>query len=581
MGGSSDEEPAAGELLAAALNYARAGFPVLPLDGKVPRNSNGLTGATTDPAVIAGWWQRWPSANVGLRTGAASGLVVLDIDPRHGGTTTLAQLERARGRLPAGPSALTGSGGRHLYFADRDGKVRNSAGKLGDGLDVRGEGGYVVAPPSVHESGNPYKWLRPLNGEMPAWPFTDGPGVRAAPVVDAIPEGRRNETLASLAGTMRRRGMSETEILAALKVANRERCKPPLADSELERIAASIATKAPADTPAVRVPALVATPLTEIEMRSIEWLEKPLWQRSAFQLLAGQKGAGKGTYLAGLAARISRTGANVLFVSTEDSVAIDLKPRLVAAGADVARCYVIRQHVRLPDHVDELHTLATSHNGVGLLVIDPVANHIGDRNSNSDAEVRDAIAPLNRLADDLACLIIGVRHPGKDRSHGATASILGSTAWVDTPRAVVMIALDDTDAACRVIQVVAGNRSPNGSAQAFRIDAVDVPGLTEPITVAVPLGQSDKTVEALLTAKKEESGSARARELILDILENDGEQESDALDARVARETEISAKTARNQRGELVNAGLIRSVPEKDEHGHPVRWKVVRTGAPR
>jgi hypothetical protein len=148
---------------------------------------------------------------------------------------------------------------------------------------------------------------------------------------------------------------------------------------------------------------LRAVPLALVAMRSIEWFERPLWQRSAFQLLAGAKGAGKGTYLAGLGARFSRAGMTVLFVSTEDSTAIDLKPRLVAAGADIDRCFVIQQHVRLPDDVFALRTLATDLGGVGLVVIDPVANHIGDRNSNSDAEVRDAIAGLNWLADELGC----------------------------------------------------------------------------------------------------------------------------------------------------------------------------------
>jgi hypothetical protein len=99
---------------------------------------------------------------------------------------------------------------------------------------------------------------------------------------------------------------------------------------------------------------LTATPLAEIAMKSIEWLERPLWQRSAFQLFAGSKGAGKGTYLAALAARISNAGSNVLFVSTEDSASIDLKPRLVAAGADIARCSLITQHVQLPEDVDDL-----------------------------------------------------------------------------------------------------------------------------------------------------------------------------------------------------------------------------------
>ena len=77
--------------------------------------------------------------------------------------------------------------------------------------------------------------------------------------------------------------------------------------------------------------------LAAVEMRSIEWLDKPLWQRAAFQLVAGRKGAGKGTYLAGLAARASRgelfdRPVNVLVLATEDSDEIDVKPRVVAAG---------------------------------------------------------------------------------------------------------------------------------------------------------------------------------------------------------------------------------------------------------
>jgi hypothetical protein len=333
-------------------------------------------------------------------------------------------------------------------------------------------------------------------------------------------------------------------------------------------------------------PPLDLTPLAEIGMRSILWFERPIWQRSAFQLLAGAKGSGKGTYLASLAARVTLAGLNVIFISTEDSAEIDLKPRLVAAGYVEERCFLIRQHVYLPDDVGRLRELAVGlEGGCGMLVIDPVANHIGDTNSNSDAEVRNAIAPLNGLADELDCVLIGVRHPGKDRSRGAVASILGSTAWIDTPRAVVMIARDDEDPAVRHIQVVAGNRSLNGSAHAFRIEAVDVEGLTEPITLAVDIGESAKSVDDLLanghTEKTATSRSGHARELILDILDDEGEQESDALDARVAEETGLNARTVRNLRGELSSAGLIKAVAIANDAGGVDHWQVVRTRAPR
>jgi hypothetical protein len=271
-----------------------------------------------------------------------------------------------------------------------------------------------------------------------------------------------------------------------------------------------------------------------------------------------------------------------LFVSTEDSREIDLVPRLVAANADLSQIRFIEQHVRLPDSVDALRDHAKELGTVALLVIDPVANHIGDRNSNSDAEVRDAIAPLNKLADELDCLVIGVRHPGKDRSRGAVASILGSTAWVDTPRAVVMVAADDEDQDIRHIQVVAGNRSRNGTARSFRIEETDVEGLEEPVTLAVELGDSTKSVDQLLSVRRTpDSKSAAAKELILDILENDGEQESDTLDARVARETGLAAGTLKNVRIALHKEGLIKIFPDKDEFGTITRWLVTRSGAPR
>jgi hypothetical protein len=193
-----------------------------------------------------------------------------------------------------------------------------------------------------------------------------------------------------------------------------------------------------------------------------------------------------------------------------------------------------------------MRALALHLGGVGLFVIDPVANHIGDKSSNSDTEVRHAIGPLNALADELGCLLIGVRHPGKDRSRGALASILGSTAWVDTPRAVVMIAVDDEDELVRHIQVVAGNRSLNGSAQAFRIEAVDVEGLTEPITRAIALGESSKSVEDLVgttpTGGKARVSSDLVQSTVLEALST-GEKSRGYLDAVCADELGVNPDT--------------------------------------
>ena len=138
-------------LLDAALELAARGRLVMPLrpGTKQPATVHGFKDATTDPSVIRQWWACWPRANVGIRTGMGTGIVVLDIDPPVG-YRSLEQLISTHGPLPEGPTVSTPRDGRHHYFAHPGGiTVPNSAGKLGMGLDVRGDGGYVVAPPSV------------------------------------------------------------------------------------------------------------------------------------------------------------------------------------------------------------------------------------------------------------------------------------------------------------------------------------------------------------------------------------------------------------------------------------------------
>jgi hypothetical protein len=132
--------------------------------------SGGLKAATTDTGQIEVWWVRWPRANVGLRTGAVSKLVVLDVDPDHGGDATLDRLQSEYGALPAGRAVRTGGDGRHLYFRHPGGAVRNDAGRrLGPGLDIRGDGGYVIAPPSRHRSGTKYELIG-RSSELPELP---------------------------------------------------------------------------------------------------------------------------------------------------------------------------------------------------------------------------------------------------------------------------------------------------------------------------------------------------------------------------------------------------------------------------
>lgn len=253
--------------LAAALSYASRGWPVFPVHGirsqgaqctcgrrdcgspgKHPRTENGLKDATLDERTIRGWWQRWPDAGVAIATG--HGLVVIDVDVHKGGDDSLVDARRLLGELPDTVEVVTGSGGRHIYLHAPEGaSVRCSAGQLGPGLDVRADGGYVVAPPSLHASGRRYAWE--LSGDpddVGVAPLPDGwlQRLTAAPrgralgtAAEVFPEGQRNAGLFSLARSLRAKGLDEEELEAALQVANQRRCVPPLDTREVDQIARS------------------------------------------------------------------------------------------------------------------------------------------------------------------------------------------------------------------------------------------------------------------------------------------------------------------------------------------------------
>ncbi len=200
-----------------------------------------LNRRATEEELVA--WS-WPG--VGIVTGPLSGVLVLDVDGPEG------EAELRKHGHPPTPMARTGGGGLHLYFRHPNGHVRTGI-RVAPGLDVKASGGYVVAPPSVGPAGRPYEWIvSPQDAELadpPAWLMAllerGRPKGPAGPVGERIPPGERNKELASLAGTMRRRGMGEAEILAALEVANEQRCEPPLEAAEVEKIAASVSRYEP------------------------------------------------------------------------------------------------------------------------------------------------------------------------------------------------------------------------------------------------------------------------------------------------------------------------------------------------
>ncbi len=243
--------------LRAALWYAKHGYPVFPLQagGKRPLTPRGFKNATTDPKQIVQWWTDYPDANIGIPTGEASGIVVVDIDRDHGGEESWEKLRAGR-KIPKTAKQETGRG-RHIAFRS-PGPGR--CGKLAKGIDHKADGGYIVVEPSVHPNGKRYRWKGGVKALLklraaPEWLLSeiDARNHRHSAhtkIQQAVClEGERNEALTSLAGTMRRRGMSQKAIEAGLLAENRQRCCPPLSDEEVSSIAASVSRYKPGDPP--------------------------------------------------------------------------------------------------------------------------------------------------------------------------------------------------------------------------------------------------------------------------------------------------------------------------------------------
>src|SRR5215208_5046399 len=234
---------------AAAAQYRRLGWSPIPIKDRSKQTALLQLAPYLERPATREELNSWTWPGVGVVTGPVSGILVLDVDSPEG----QAVLDE-RGH-PATPMARSGGGGLHLYFKHPETEIRTGI-RVAPGLDVKAAGGYVVAPPSVGPAGKPYEWIiSPKDADLadpPEWllellqrPRKNG---SAPPLQERILPGRRNQGLASVAGSMRRRGAEYEEIRAALEVMNRRRCDPPLEDREVEKIARSVARYEPAET---------------------------------------------------------------------------------------------------------------------------------------------------------------------------------------------------------------------------------------------------------------------------------------------------------------------------------------------
>ena len=236
--------------------------------GKHPMTDHGLKDASFDEATVRRWWEGEPDANIGVRTGEESGIVVIDVDPRHGGDVSFEALLAQHGPLPVTPRVRTGGGGWHILFAHPGGGLRvGNRQNVVPGVDVRGDGGYVIGAGSNHVHGDylleaglglhdvPLAqmplWLldlilgneaEPLPVPVPPTPTSPAQGAEQLAVLPegALGKGQRHPTLFAMAGAMRQKGMSRAGIEAALRAENQARCSPPLEEKDIQKMVTGV-----------------------------------------------------------------------------------------------------------------------------------------------------------------------------------------------------------------------------------------------------------------------------------------------------------------------------------------------------
>lgn len=479
----------------AAKQYASIGLRVVPVagvnkagvclcgqgrqcksPGKHPMLDEWPDLATTDPATIDEWFGG-SRRNVGIATGSSSGVFVVDIDGDEA-----AEWIRTR-EMPPTWTSRTGSGGTHYWFkypADR--RVGNSTKELFEGVDggvdIKGDRGQAVAPPSRNARGE-YTWYPGMEpgqidlAEAPAWLLealqtaaaASGTVVRtglsAAPLPEVVPDGQRHRWLLSLAGSLRERGADGDEILDALRATNTRRCRPPLEDNELRALASDVATRyaagrllLPALPPAlVDLPADFLVDGADYVKQQIPEPEILIGSRDGHIQNAGEVVTWHGsprslkTWAALSAAIAVATGRPWLnSFPTRRGVAVYLQEEtaghhwvrrvrsvLAAHGAEAeelrGRFFTATDlgfQLDEPPWIDRL-VAAVGERHVDLLVIDPLAFcHSADENSS--AEMLPVIAAVRDLRRRLDCGVVVVAHNKKGETGGGR-DIRGSSSW--------------------------------------------------------------------------------------------------------------------------------------------------------
>lgn len=453
-----------------ALMYAGLGFAVFPLRprDKRPATENGFKTATTDKQRISDWWDKYPDCNIGIATGSMSGgLVVidLDIDEDKGinGYETLNQWQQEHGTLPDTWQSITGRGGYHLFYKDI---ARNkSRANLYEGVDIRADGGYIVAPPSIHPNGRRYEWeqgpgddieiaeVDSRSAEFLLGDLPDGWAKKGFQEPESIPEGGRVKTMIQLIGSLRGKGLGNDAIKAAVQEENSKKCVPPLTDQELEKeVFPALKRDWKTERPYTAVPdqggarpmkkreKLSLVCLSDIEEEEVTWLFHPYIPRGKVTLCAAYPGTGKTYLLCYMGACVS-TGRSffnlvpfssepgkVIYLTAEDGIGDTIKKRMRVCGANMENiATVLNKKTQLLFDDPEIEEYMRGFKP-DLMIFDPFQAYIGsDIDMNAPNKTSEKMGHLVELAEKYDVAVVIICHFNKNGKGDAITRVLGST----------------------------------------------------------------------------------------------------------------------------------------------------------
>ena len=499
-----------------AHQYAAAGLAVLPLKpDKTPFTVHGVLDATKDEATISKWWAQWPAANIGIATGQASGgICVIDQDEKngeHGIETFDKWIYDSMIYIDDTWESRTASGGRHTFFRSTI-PVANRVGWL-DGVDVRGDGGYIVAPPSVLADGSRYEWLTsPTDLEAPIT-NEDDPNVEqliseinkkgssGVPLVipETIVTGGRNDMLYKMACSLQSNNWTDSAIWAAVKAENATKCNPPLPDDEVDKLIRSALSKPKGKTiekaEAVANPQETKTAKLDFPLRTrlrsvkelMETTDDPLvvfvgdektpLLSEGTTVLAAPPKLGKSWFCLNLCQNLHdgtpflglpTKKVHVMYYDLEQSERLEkkrIKQMAKEMGIDYAEGFYIEEELQRVDHglAEQLELDLKMDPEIGVFIIDVFANVEPPRRTTETEyqAVYRNFNVINKLAKQHHVSVILVMHTRKvrDKEHPFD-NILGSSA--NQGAASHMIVLDKEKYNVPTIHLYAQGRETEG-----------------------------------------------------------------------------------------------------------------------